>query len=141
MTLGLYDFRTVKSVPVIAKDAPRRSVPLVVDMETTLAAMKADAAVWKARKADAWGENMAVKPDRLSSAEYITWTAKAEGELEDEIIATIRRNGPLTMAELGLRMTLPCNRHKLRTMLTQMKKHGKVTNRQVSNKIHEWVIA
>lgn len=109
-----------------------------MSLDDTLAAMKADALAWKKRKADAWGERLAVKPETLSRDSRVAWTLESEAALADEIIASLHINGPLTMSQLFGRMHGSCTRGKLRNMLTRMRQRGQVTSRRVAMKIHEW---
>lgn len=134
----LSEIRTVSTPRPKLPPAPKRAMPSAASLETTLAAMKADAKAWKARKAAAWGERLCVHPERVSKASRILWTPDLEAQIADEIMAALGTHGPMTMTELAPYIRTRCTHHKLRSMLTQMKKAGRVVNKQTSNKIHEW---
>lgn len=133
--MSIYSIITAKSAPVFAKDATRRELP-----KPTLS-MAEDAKAWKARKADAWGEGMSVKPEQLSASGVICWTPERNAALEEEIIDILRQRGPHTVTEMLEALATPCNRHKVNSMLTLMRAAGKIDRRKVGSKRNEWWVA
>ena len=137
--MSIYEIKQPFGVPVIAKDAPRRAVPALASMEATLAAMKADAQAWKRRKADKWGEGLAVENAQISRDFRHAWSQERNDALRDEILAYLRRNPKSEQSEIlmGLR---GCNRHKLRDMLSAMREENAVQYQRAGNR-HVWSVA
>jgi hypothetical protein len=133
---AISDFRTWVSTQPKLPPAPKRVMPSAVSLDDTLAAMKADADRWKRRKVEVWGEGMSVGDNPTAHRRIRFWTLASEAEFQANILAALKRNGPMTVPEILDRLAKPKNRHKLRDMLTELRKAGKVTVTQ--GKRHEW---
>ncbi len=121
--MSLYEIKTPFGIPVIARDAPKRVTPPLANLEATLAAMKADAVAWKARKGEAWGENMAVGNAPLSRDQRFCWTEQRHAALRAEVLRVIAANPQSRQIDI-LALIRECNRHKLRDTLTALRKEG-----------------
>jgi len=140
--MSMYQIISVKTPPVVAKDAPsRRIVPPVADLEATLAAMKADAAKWKKRKEKAWGEILAIGDEALARKFRTRWTADQLANLETEVVRILSRNPPMSRTHMETLIRGTCNRHKLRDVLTKMHSEGAVKWVQVGSTEKHWSLA
>lgn len=132
----LSEIRTVSTPRPKLPPAPKRAMPKITSLEATLAAMKADAQAWKHRKADAWGEGMAVTDEPVARRKQTVWTPDACEELKCRILGLLRKHGPMTATTILERLPPGHNRHKLRDMLTELGKGGKV--RKFQKRHHFW---
>lgn len=132
----MYDYRTVYT-PAVLPPKPTPRAPVGFTMEQLMA----DARRANERQKKEWGNHVAVKVEPLSKAGRTFWTADRDEALEADITDMLRRHGPQSAAELLARLTAYCNRHKLRALLTDMRKAGKVAKKQVGSKRQEWRLA
>ncbi len=137
--MSLYEIKTPFGIPVMARDAPKRVTPPLANLEATLAAMKADAAKWKARKADAWGENMATGSEQLSRDQRFVWSHARNAALRAEVLRVLASNPKSRQGDILL-LIRDCNRHKLRDTLTDLRKEGLIDWVQ-SNGTKLWSLA
>lgn len=123
--MSIYEIKQSFGVPVIAKDAPRRVTPPLANMETTLAAMKADAAAWKRRKSKAWGEGIELGNEALSRDRRFNWTDDLNEVLRADVLDVLRRNPNISQPEVHMRIRW-CGLHKLRDVMAELRKEGRI---------------
>jgi len=121
MTLGLYDIRTVKSVPVIAQDAPRRQIAMPVDI---LAAMRADAKQVNARAAAEWNRDRAQISGPGCNVIRSQMAADKTAQSAVEIFALLKERGPLTRPQMAEALGL--TEHHVKMATTLLRKGGHI---------------
>lgn len=133
---AITDFRTVY-IPAVLPPKVAKPAPVCFTMEQ----LQADARAAQERQKRMWHQAVETKTKRTPSIRMVVWTPERIAAMEAEILKILRRDGPLTNSEISGRLRAAHNRHKLRDVLTAMKKAGSVTSRQTSNVRHEWQVA
>ena len=99
---AITDFRTwVSPKPKLPPEPQRRIIPPMADLETTLAAMKADAQIWKKRKAKAWGEVGNENTGSSWNNALRMSVARERDEAMFPIILAILQDGPKSRIEIA----------------------------------------
>jgi CRP-like cAMP-binding protein len=126
--MSLYEIKTPFGVPVIARDAPRRIMPPLANLEATLAAMKADAERCNARL----NGKMAYKPSTPKPAKTKPKSyADIVREQSEAAILAVFQDG---MATKQIALACGLTRETTRTNLRRMEHAGLVTHQTTGTK-------
>lgn len=132
---SIYDYRTISARPALAVVPAKPPVRKPV----TMADLKADAMRCNARLGRAWGEGMITEVEaKLSSNRRMTWTPELNADVRARIIAALTKHGPTTIEDLFPRVKV--NHHKLRQTLTEMRREGLISKKQITNRIQRWSV-
>lgn len=134
--MSIYEIITAKSASVIAKDAPRKAHPKGFSMADLIA----DARAAEERQSRAWGEHLVTETEaKLSRDSRTRWTPERMARLRASIIAALTKHGPMTLEDLNHHVRV--NRHKLKDMMTELRKEGIAERKQITKLIHRWSLA